>query len=292
MLLVTIALATASPYRDLDPDLPLLHAAAARRGLDLRTVAWDDPTTDWEAFELVVVRSCWDYTGRREEFLAWARSVPRLANPAEVIAWNTDKTYLRDLGAAGVPVIETRWDVRTGDPLPGQGEPDAEWVVKPSVSAGSRDTARWSDPADVHRHSEQLVAAGRTSMTQRYVPSVDTEGETATLFLGGRFSHAIRKAPLLLRGEGVNDERDSREDITPRAPTATQLEVAATTHDALRAVLGADVDLLYARIDLVTAPDGSPLVLEVELTEPSLFLPESEGGEERLLDAIEQRLAR
>lgn len=289
---MTIALATAVPYRDLDPDLPLLHAAAARRGLALETVLWDDPAVDWDAHDLVVVRSCWDYTHRREEFLAWARSVPRLANPAEVIAWNTDKTYLRDLAAAGVPVIETRWDVRTGDPLSGEGEPGAEWVVKPSVSAGSRDTARWSDPADVHRHSEQLVAAGRTSMTQRYVPSVDTEGETATLFLGGHFSHAIRKAPLLRRGEGVNDERDSREDITPRAPTAAQLEVAATTHDALRTVLGDDLDLLYARIDLVTAPDGSPVVLEVELTEPSLFLPQSEGGEERLLDAIEQRLAR
>jgi hypothetical protein len=289
---VTIALASARPFDEIDPDLPLVHAAARRRGLDVRTVRWDDPAVDWDGFDLVVVRSCWDYTTRREEFLAWADAVPNLANPAAVVRWNTDKTYLRDLQDAGVPVVETLWDVRAGDALPGEGEPDAEWVVKPSVSAGSRDTARWSDPADVHRHSEQLVAAGRTSMTQRYVPSVDTEGETATLFLGGHFSHAIRKAPLLERGEGVNDERDSRGDITPRAPTAAQLEVASDTHAALRRVLGDDLALLYARIDLVTAPDGQPLVLEVELTEPSLFLPQSEGGEERLLDAIEQWVAR
>ncbi len=289
---MTIALATALPYRDLDPDLPLVHAAATRRGLAVESVLWDDPDVDWDAFELVVVRSCWDYTTRREEFLDWAASVPRLANPVEVLRWNTDKTYLREIAAAGVPVVETLWDVRAGDPLPGQGEPGAEWVVKPSVSAGSRDTARWSDPADVHRHSEELLAAGRTSMTQRYLPAVDVEGETATLFLGGRFSHAIRKGPLLLPGEGVNDERDSREEITPRAPTAAQLEVAASTHDALRGLFGPDLDLLYARIDLVTTPAGDPVVLEVELTEPSLFLPESDGGEERLLDAIEQRVGR
>lgn len=287
---MTIALATALPFRDIDPDLPLLHAAAERRGLALESVLWDDPAVDWGGFDLVVVRSCWDYTDRREEFLDWAATVPRLANPVEVLRWNTDKTYLREVAAAGVPVIETQWDVRDGDPLAGEGEPDAEWVVKPSISAGSRDTARWTDPADVRRHSEELVARGRTSMTQRYVPSVDTDGETAMLFLGGHFSHAIRKAPLLERGEGVNDHRDSRGDITPRAPTAAQLEVAATTHDALRAILGPDLDLLYARIDLVTAPDGGPVVLEVELTEPSLFLPQSGGGEDVLLDAIEQRV--
>ncbi|WP_019145292.1 ATP-grasp domain-containing protein [Aeromicrobium massiliense] len=287
---MTIALATALPFRDIDPDLPLLHAAAERRGLAVETVLWDDPAVDWVGYDVVVVRSCWDYTVRREEFLAWAATVPRLANPVEVLRWNTDKTYLRELASAGVPVVETQWDVRSGDPLAGEGEPDAEWVVKPSISAGSRDTARWSDPADVHRHSEELLARGRTSMTQRYVPSVDTDGETAMLFLGGHFSHAIRKAPLLERGEGVNDHRDSRGDITPRAPTAAQLEVAASTHDALRGLFGPDLDLLYARIDLVTAPDGGPVVLEVELTEPSLFLPQSGGGEDVLLDAIEQRV--
>ena len=92
---MTIALATALPYRDLDPDLPLVHAAAARRGLAVENVLWDDPAVAWDAFDLVVVRSCWDYTTRREEFLDWAASVPRLANPVEVLRWNTDNTYLR-----------------------------------------------------------------------------------------------------------------------------------------------------------------------------------------------------
>lgn len=279
---VTIAIATGRPYADLDVDLPLLLDAARARGVTAEVAVWDDPSVDWAAYDLVVVRSCWDYVLRRDDFLAWASALPRVANSAEVLCWNTDKVYLRTLAEAGVPVIDTRWDVRTGDDLPDA----AEWVVKPSISAGSRDTARWADPADVYAHSEELLAAGRTLMVQPYVESVDTEGETAMLFLGGRFSHAIRKGPLLERGEGVRQDRDGREVITPRAPTATQHDVAEQVLAALPAELGRAADLAYARVDLVTGRDGLPVLIELELTEPSLFLDHAENGAEQLIDTL------
>lgn len=131
---MTIALATGRPFLDLDVDLPLLVGAASARGLDAEVAVWDDESVDWSAYEAVVVRSCWDYLDRRDDFLSWAARVPNLLNPAEGLSWNTDKVYLRELADAGVPVIETHWDVRTGDELPRLGIAAEEWVVKPSIS--------------------------------------------------------------------------------------------------------------------------------------------------------------
>ncbi|MCL3818756.1 ATP-grasp domain-containing protein [Aeromicrobium wangtongii] len=278
---MTLAFVTSSTYRPHDPDLPLLVAAAAERGTVGEIVVWDDPSVDWASYDAVVVRSCWDYIARREEFLAWAATVPHLHNSHEILTWNTDKVYLRQLQDAGVPIIETRWDVAPGDDI---GDHD-EWVVKPTISAGSKDTARWSTPEEVWTHSAELVAAGRTSMTQAYISSVDEEGETAMLYLGGEFSHAIRKGPLLLRGEGVRQDRDSREEITPRTPTAAQRAVSDHVLETTVSLLGLDAAPLYARVDLVTAADGAPILIELELTEPSLFLPQSDGGAGRLVDA-------
>ncbi|MRK01163.1 hypothetical protein GEV27_06470 [Aeromicrobium sp. S22] len=279
---MTIAFVTSSDHRAYDPDLPLLEAAAAEHGTRGEIVTWDDPEVDWGSYDAVVVRSCWDYIARREEFLRWAATVPRLHNSVDVFTWNTDKVYLRQLQDAGVPVIRTLWDVAAGDDL---GDHD-EWVVKPTISSGSKDTARWSTREEVWAHSEELVAAGRTSMTQPYISSVDEEGETAMLYFSGTFSHSIRKGPLLLRGEGVRQDRDSREEITPRTPTARQREVADHALETATALLGLDAAPLYARVDLVTAADAEPILIELELTEPSLFLPQSDGGAGRLVQAV------
>lgn len=279
---VTIAFVTSSTHRPLDPDLPLLTAAAAGRGTSAEIVVWDDPTIDWESYDAVVVRSCWDYLARREEFLGWAASVPHLHNSYDILTWNTDKVYLQQLEAAGVPIINTQWDIGVGDDI---GD-HAEWVVKPTISSGSKDTARWSSREEAWAHSAELVAAGRTSMTQPYIASVDTDGETAMLHFSGAFSHAIRKGPLLAAGEGVRQDRDSREAITPRTPTAAQRELSAYVLDVTTDLLQLQAPPLYARVDLLTAADGSPVLIELELAEPSLFLPQSGGGAERLIDAV------
>jgi hypothetical protein len=100
-----VALVTCAQVPELDADSRRLLGPLAARGVASEPVVWDDPTVDWAGFDLAVVRSCWDYVPRRSEFLAWARSVPRLANPPEVLAWNTDKRYLQDPADAGVPVV-------------------------------------------------------------------------------------------------------------------------------------------------------------------------------------------
>ena len=283
---MAITFVSSSFALDLDPDLPLLLDASRERGIEAEITTWDDPAVDWTTYDAVVVRSCWDYIERRDEFLAWAASVPRLHNAYDVLDWNTDKVYLRQIEAAGVPIIETRWDVARGDDI---GD-HAEWVVKPTVSAGSRDTARWGSPDEVYAHSAALVAAGRASMTQPYISSVDDEGETAMLFIGGEFSHAIRKGQLLHRGEGIRQDRDRRESIEPRTPRAAQLAVSTAALAAAGDILGLAEAPLYARIDLVTADDGEPVLIELELAEPSLFLPQSDGGAGRLVDAVTARI--
>lgn len=277
---MSVAFVTSTPYRELDPDLPLLLAAARAAGHEAALVVWDDPTVDWGAWDHVILRSTWDYVPRRDEFLAWARSVPHLRNDAATLTWNTDKTYLRELAHAGVDIIETRWSVRRGEPI-GDGP---EWVVKPTVSAGSAHTARWSTPDQVWDHSERLLAAGRASMVQPYVPTVDDEGETALLFFGGRFSHAIRKGAMLSPGHGEHDQAQMREPISPRQPSAAQLAAAHHVLDvAARFLPRAPV---YARVDVVSDPDGTVRLMELELAEPSLFLDHAPGSADRAVAAI------
>jgi hypothetical protein len=275
-----------------DPDLPLATAALRDAGHTVDLVRWDDPAVDWSAVGLAVVRSCWDYAWRLEEFLAWAADLSggatRLRNSVELLRWNTDKTYLRDLEGAGIPVVRTVWDPVRADELP-----DAEeWVVKPSVSAGSRDTARWSTAGEALAHAASLTGAGRTAMVQPYLARVDDEGETAMLFIGGSFSHAVRKGPLLKRGEGVRQDRDSRGDLRPVTPTEAQRAVAESVFAAVPDLVGAGSSPLYARIDLVDDAAGGPVVLELELTEPSLFLPQAPGGADALVRAVEAELSR
>jgi hypothetical protein len=278
-----VALVSSERGLRVDPDLPLATAALAAAGLTADLVRWDDEAVDWSSYDLAVVRSCWDYAWRREEFLQWAAGVPRLRNDVHVLRWNTDKTYLRDLERAGLPVVPTAWD-----PVAEQELPDAdEWVVKPSVSAGSRDTARWPDPASALQHAAELTAAGRTAMVQPYQASVDSDGETAMLFLGGRFSHAVRKGPLLVRGEGVRQDRDSRGDLRPTEPTGAQLAVAGDVFAAIARLVPDAAPVLYARIDLVADATGAPLLLELELAEPSLFLPQAPAALPRLVSAIQ-----
>jgi len=227
------------------------------------------------------VRSTWDYDRRREQFLAWAASVPRLANPAEVLAWNTDKTYLQALASAGVPVVETTWLV-PGDVFT---PPAGPYVVKPTVSAGARDTAAYDGGADATAHVQRLLAAGRPVMVQPYLSQVDVLGETSVLCFEDEVSHAASKSALLQVGAGVRNDIDSRAFVTPTEPTGAQVDLAT----AALAVVGQP--LLYARVDLVPGPDG-PLLLELELTEPSLFLRHAEGAAARFAAAVRRRADR
>lgn len=249
---------------------------------------WDDPGVDWASFELVVVRSTWDYQKDLPGFLAWAASVPRLVNPAPVLAWNTDKRYLADVAAAALPVVATAF-LAPGDALP--GELPEELVLKPTVSAGSRDTGRFRPAAagglDAARALLAAIhASGRTAMLQPFLPSVDARGESALLYAGGRFSHAIRKTAILRPGEVADLGFAGDPPILPLVPEAEERALADRTMAWLQERFG---PLAYARIDLLDGPDGAPVILELELTEPSLYLPLGEGAAERYAEAFKSR---
>jgi len=291
-----IALVTADAARDLDEDLPPLVEALRNTGAEVEVPSWDDPVVDWSGFDAALLRSTWDYVDRIEEFLAWCErcaSQTRLFNPPPVVRWNTDKHYLIDLARADVPVVPTLF-VEPGEDagaaltafLSGAaaglrtGRPQSfdEFVVKPAIGAGSRDAARYlrADVAAAEEHVQRLVDAGRSVMLQPYLGRVDHAGETALLYLGDGYSHAIRKGPLLRAGAQMVDGLFAPEDIRPREPEAAELAVAAAAY----AAIPFDPPL-YARIDLLQDEEGAPLVLELELTEPSLFLAHAPGAARR-----------
>jgi len=254
---------------DLDPDLPMLGAAFEGLGVKSEVISWD-ASVDWGVFDLVVIRSTWDYVNRRDEFLAWAERVgPHLHNPAAIVRWNTDKQYLIELAAAGVPVVPTIF-LRPGDPIEIPDLP--ELVVKPAISAGARDTERHQDVDAARRHVAMLLEQERTVMVQAYINAVEEHGETGLIFFDGEFSHAIRKGPILIGKRQVAGGLSALfapEAIEPRTPSQAELVVA----DQVMAAAVPAGSLLYARVDLVPGPDG-PRLLELELTEPSLFLDE------------------
>ncbi|MGW4378277.1 ATP-grasp domain-containing protein [Kitasatospora sp. NPDC004531] len=261
-----VAYATCRGVEDVEM-LPVL-AAFARAGVVAEAPFWDDPAVDWSGYDLVLVRSVWDYILHRDAFLAWARrtaALTRVANPVPVLERNTDKTYLRDLAAAGVPIVPTVW-VAPGEELTGADWP--ELVVKPTISSGARDTLRTTDRAEALAHVAALTAAGRTAMVQPYLSMVEDEGETSLLYLGGGFSHAVRRGPML--GGGFED--------VAREPAEDQLALA----ERILAAVPQRAELLYARVDLVRLPDGSPVLIELELTEPRLFLALRPDGPEAL----------
>lgn len=284
MLLATCAEVPAG-----DDDEQVAIDALRTAGIDARPAVWDDPAVDWSAADLVVVRSTWDYNQRRAEFLAWARSVPRLANPADVLDWNSDKTYLRQLGDAGLPVVPTSW-YEPGDKV---HDHPGDLVVKPTVSAGAKDTRRHRDAASARAHAEQLLAAGRPVMVQPYVAGVDSAGETGLVWMADRFSHAFRKGALLAAGAEATGGLYAVEEIGARNPSPGEREAAERVLDALAALSPAGRDeLLYARVDLVPDPSGEPLLLELELTEPSLWFAADASAAARWVDAVQGWLAR
>jgi glutathione synthase/RimK-type ligase-like ATP-grasp enzyme len=285
---VKIALVTAAQARDLDQDLPPLRAALERRGVRAEPIVWDDAAARWAEWDAAVVRSTWDYAPRRDAFVAWARALPvRLINAPDVLAWNTDKRYLAELAARGVPITPTTWIGPSDEEI---DLPAGEIVVKPAVSAGARDTARYgAGERDAARaHVQRLVSARRVAMVQPYQSAVDEHGETGLVFFGGTFSHAIRKAPILRRGAGLVEGLFATEDIQPRAPSAKERAVAEAVLDAVPA---GRASLAYARVDLVKGDHGDPLLLELELTEPSVFLRHAEGSADRLAAAILERVS-
>ena len=288
-----IALITAAAARDLDEDLPPLEEAMrALSGVRFSIVNWDDADVDWSHFDLAVLRSTWDYSRRLDEFLGWAEraaSLTRLTNPLPVVRWNTDKHYLRELATAGIATVPSVF-IEPGDDAAAvidaflRDHATAEFVVKPAIGAGSRDAQRYGHEESemALAHARRLLGERRSVLLQPYLDRVDEHGETALIFFAGRYSHAIRKGPLLRRGEGPTRALFAEEHITARTPTDEEIRVAESTLETMPFAK----PLLYARVDLIHDADGAPRVLELELTEPSLFFTHAEGSAARFAEEI------
>ena len=290
-----LALVSARAARGLDEDMPPLLAACAAAGVHAEIVDWDDRGVDWARFDVALLRSAWDYTERLPQFLAWVErtaALTMLLNPLPVVRWNSDKHYLRELAHAGLPVVPTTF-VEPGDDAPQllreflaqQSAP--ELVVKPAVGAGSRDTRRHA--ARRHHGDPRALRAAARRATQRAAAAVSgrrgPHGETALIFIAGRFSHAIRKGPLLPAGGLATAGLFAPEEISVRPPDAAELALAQRVLAQLP--FG---ELLYARVDLIRDAAHLPCVLELELTEPSLFLAYAPGAAARLVSATLARL--
>lgn len=289
----SVTLVTASDLPDLTDDDRLLVDALNARGVACRPAVWDDTRVDWAATPLTVIRSTWDYTFRRDEFVAWAdrtAATTTLLNPPAVVRRNTHKGYLRELADAGVPVVDTVW-LPAGRPadlvdlLAARGWRDA--VVKPCVSAGARGTVRiTADRADgAQAHLDALLAAG-DAMVQPYVPAVAGEGELSVIVVEGVASHAARKRPA----DGDFRVQTHLGGTIEPWPLDDELRAAADAVVAADARAGHGEPLLYRRVDLLRGDDGVLRLVELELVEPALYLAAADGAAERLADAVLARL--
>lgn len=296
----TLALVTAIAATGYDEDLAPLFQACLMAGISPRIVAWDDATVSWSRFDAALLRSPWDYTERLPEFLAWCEHTSRattLLNPLSVIRWNTDKHYLADLASAGVPVVPTQFVETDAEPLEAlqaflAAHATAEFVVKPAVSAGSRDTQRYARDQEfaASNHIARLLEQNRSVMLQPYLRSIDSVGETALIYFNGQFSHAIRKEALLRADELATATPYASGPITASEAAADQRELAERSLGAVERLLRLDQLLAYARVDLIRDDDGSPRLLELELTEPSLFFEQAAGSAERFAAALDYLL--
>lgn len=294
-----VTLATCSDLPNLDEDDAPLPDALAERGIEPRVAVWDDPDVDWSAAGMVVVRSVHDYAARREEFLAWAESVPRIVNHADVLRWNTDKHYLIELERRGMPIVPTIWlepdqnyskrQVHTRFPANG------DFVVKPAISSLSHDSGRYTAVDPVSRqqaisHAMELLSEGRAVMVQRYLESVDERGETALVFMNGLVSHAVEKEAML-RGPYQPSE-EPQEVVHARNATDAEWRLGERARHAIHSYIkdrmGRDEQLIFCRIDVVEGDDELH-VMEVALTDASLYLSTTSDGVDSFADAIAVR---
>jgi hypothetical protein len=282
---VDIALVSCVQLPEPDADMAPLEAAVRAAGLSCQVVGWDDPSVDWSRFRLALLRATWNYPQALPAFLEWlARvdAVTRLWNPLALVRWNAHKGYLLELAARGVPVVPTEL-VRAGSSvtlaeiLERRGWDDV--VVKPAVSAGSFRTIRTarSRLAAGEAHLRRL-AVERDALVQQYLPAVESYGERALIWIDGALTHALRKSP---RFEG---DVEQVSEALPIAPAEAAL--------AERVLAGIDMPKLYGRVDMAPGPDGQPMVMELELVEPSLFFRHSPEALARLVRALEREVGR
>lgn len=286
MSLPRIAIATCADYADLKVDDELLRAALETHGVEIEAAVWDPPETAWGRFDACLIRSTWDYHEKHQEFLAWAQRVEGampLWNPAEMVEWNSNKTYLRELAAGGARIVPTVWIERGERPdlnevLAAQGWEEA--VVKPVIDLGARNLSRVRAD-DAGQEAFTRLLDQHEVMVQPFLPSLATQGEISLVYIDGQFTHAVRKRPASgdFRVQSIWGGT-----VKPADPSPEYVELAERALSQLASTP------LYARVDLVSDLDDQPCLIELELIEPNLFLSTHPPAVAALADAVLLRI--
>jgi len=274
-----LALATCAARPWIDPDDAHLAATLAQLGVPPTVCVWNDAQVDWSAFDLVLIRTIWDYHKHPAAFGQWLDRLDRLGvatlNDSRLLRWNSDKRYLFELARLGVATIPTR--LAHGSELARvlASMPGASVVVKPTISGGAWQTLRGEVGDDAFAASVAQLPTALDYLVQPYLPEIASAGEWSLLYFGGEYSHAVIKRPAA--GDyRVQDEHGGRSE--PAVPDAATRAAAGRALAAL-AVAGHDVPA-YARVDGVVS-GGRFVLMELELIEPSLFLAGQPQAAER-----------
>jgi len=278
-----VACVTCAAYPELYQEDRVLLEAFAEHDFDARSAIWDDPTVDWSAFDVVLVRSPWDAHARTAQFLAWYESVSRqttIFNSLHAVQGNQHKGYLCALGERGAPVIPTvvvRAPSEAAHVAFEHGWDKA--VVKPATAMGGSGVYLVSEVDTVALDS----ASTGDWVVQPYLPSITDEGEISLIYIGGRASHAVQKWPKA--GEiRVHESHGGSHALRP-----LDAELIAVGDRIVRlAEVGHE---LVARVDLIRDDDGRLLLCELELTSPRLFFGHCPAAVDELVEEVVKRSA-
>lgn len=289
-MMIDIGLATCAALPQLDDDNQILLSLLQKRsGLKVQPLIWNDPGVDWSQIKLTMIRSTWDYYHHLNDYLVWTHTVEqhsKLMNSAAVVAWNCNKTYLKELAQRGVPIVETQWFSPGSSLSLDTLFHDTGWescVIKPSVSASGSNTFK------VERHAwaegqTQLDAllATHDMMIQPFIASIATEGELSFLFINNTFQHAVIKRPA---PKEFRVQEHFGGQTLPYTPTPNEIQIAC------QVIKATPFDTLYARVDMVYDDQNRLCLSELEIIEPSLFLKHSPPTAEFLADTLCSQLS-
>jgi glutathione synthase/RimK-type ligase-like ATP-grasp enzyme len=285
MASTVVAFATSERIPGLTDDDRLLVRALEARGIIVEPAVWSDATLDWRRYAAVVIRSCWDYHRRIDEFMALLDHLEtagvRVLNPPALIRWNADKRYLAELAGKGVPVVPTRF-VNAGQRITlSDVMRETTWeevVVKPAVSASAHDTWRSVSGADDEARFRELAARG-TVLVQPFLPIISADGEWSLLFYGDVYSHAVLKRPR------DGDFRVQKEHGGSSEAATAPGHVVDAAAEALHASERGRSPALYARVDCCVI-EGKFALMEMELIEPDLFMRFGADAPEKMACAL------
>jgi len=266
--------------------LLLSHLAGA--GVELQIVDWRTAGVSLNAFDLVVLRSCWDYHLRGVEFIEWLRrtanSVPVL-NDLKTVLWNRNKFYLGELAAMGIEIAPTVFVNGSGPIASTAWQEIRSWkesVVKPAVSASAHKTWLFDDAALLKEDELKSKMEGEPFVIQQFIPEIEIHGEISFIYIDGAYSHAVLKRPAAGDFRVQKEHGGSAELFHPDSDLLDQANEIAAMVQQVR-------DSLYCRIDAI-ARNGRLALMELELIEPELFLGLAEGAAERFARAIVRRV--